>query len=109
VEAGNLDAVVGLYERDASLVQRDGSVATGQEAIRGVLGRLVAMRPAMRLHVIRVVRSGGDVAVLYNDWTMSAKTADGSPIEAAGKALEIVRRQADGTWRFVIDDPFARG
>jgi len=25
------------------------------------------------------------------------------------KAMEIVRRQPDGTWRFVIDDPYARG
>ncbi len=27
----------------------------------------------------------------------------------AGKAIEVVRRQADGTWRFAIDDPYARG
>jgi ketosteroid isomerase-like protein len=27
----------------------------------------------------------------------------------AGRALEVVRRQADGRWKFAIDDPFARG
>ena len=41
--------------------------------------------------------------------TMSAKGADGSPIERAGRAIEIVRRQADETWRIAIDDPYARG
>jgi ketosteroid isomerase-like protein len=47
--------------------------------------------------------------VLYNDWNMAGKTADGSPFSMQHKAMEIVRRQADGTWRFVIDDPYARG
>ena len=109
VEAGNLDALVMLYERDASLVQRDGGVATGHEAIRRVLGQLVAMRPKLRLNVVKVIKGGDDVAVLYNDWALSAKAGDGSPIEAGGRAMEIVRRQPDGTWRFVVDDPFARG
>ena len=27
----------------------------------------------------------------------------------ASALMEIVRRQHDGTWRFVIDDPYARG
>ena len=67
------------------------------------------MRPTMRTDVVKVMRAGDDLAVVYNDWSMTAKRADGTPLERAGKALEIVRRQADGTWRFAIDDPFARG
>ena len=47
--------------------------------------------------------------MVYNDWTMSAKGSDGAPIERAGRAIEVVRRQADGTWRVAIDDPYARG
>jgi ketosteroid isomerase-like protein len=47
--------------------------------------------------------------MVYNDWQMSAKRPDGRPVEAAGKALEVVRRQPDGTWRFILDDPYARG
>jgi ketosteroid isomerase-like protein len=41
--------------------------------------------------------------MLYNDWTM---TAGGQT--AAGKAIELMRRQADGTWRFALDAPFGR-
>jgi ketosteroid isomerase-like protein len=26
-----------------------------------------------------------------------------------GKAMEIVRQQPDGSWRFIIDDPYAGG
>ena len=58
---------------------------------------------------IRLVEAGEDLALLYNDWSMSARGRDGNPIETAGKAIEVVRRQPDGTWRFAIDDPYARG
>jgi uncharacterized protein (TIGR02246 family) len=109
VNAGDVEGVVTLYEEGGSLVQHDGGVASGHAAIRGVIARLVAMRPRLRNDVVKVVKAGEDLAVLYNDWTMSATGRDGLPRERAGKAIEVVRRQADGTWRFVIDDPYARG
>ena len=109
VNAGEVEAVVALYEAGGSLVQHDGGVATGHAAIRGVIARLVAMQPTLRNDVVRVLTAGEELALLYNDWRMSAKGRDGKPLERAGKAIEVVRRQADGTWRFAIDDPYARG
>ncbi len=109
VNTGDVEAVVGLYEEGGSLVQHDGGVATGHAAIRGIITRLVGIQPKLRNDVVRVIQVGEDLALVYNDWSMSAKGRDGNPIERAGKAIEVVRRQADGTWRFVIDDPYARG
>ena len=109
VNAGQVDPVVALYEEGGSLVRHDGGVATGHAAIREVVARLVAIQPRLRNNVVRVVTAGEDLALVYNDWSMSAKGRDGKPMERAGKAVEVVRRQADGTWRFVIDDPYARG
>jgi len=59
VNAGDVEAVVALYEEGASLVQRDGAVATGHAAIRGVITRLVVIRDALRNDVVRVVEAGG--------------------------------------------------
>jgi ketosteroid isomerase-like protein len=39
----------------------------------------------------------------------SAKGPDGTLVERSGRAIEVVRWQADGAWRFAIDDPYARG
>ena len=109
VSAGDLDKVVALYEENASFVQHDGHVARGHAAILQALSRLVAMRPKLRLEVVKVVAGAGDLAVVYNDWAMSATDPDGKPRERTGKAIEVMRRQPDGSWRFVIDDPYARG
>jgi 3-(3-hydroxy-phenyl)propionate hydroxylase len=109
VNSGDLDSLVTLYEPEASLVGQDGSVATGHAAIREVLGGLIAMRAKIRMNVVKVVRAGEDLAVLYNEWSLSAPRPDGPPMEMAAKAIEVVRRQPDGTWQFAVDDPFVRG
>ena len=109
LNAFDLEGLMSLYEPGGRLVRRDGSVAVGHAEIRMVLGRIVEMRPAFRIEVIKVVPSGDDLALVYNDWSLTATGPDGSPFDAAGKAIELVRRRPNGTWRFAIDDPFARG
>lgn len=109
LNAGDLDGLVALYEPRATFVPQEGEPATGVEAIRHSLLPFLAMKPKLKMNVTKVVSAGGDVAVLYNDWSMSATGPDGGPINLTGKALEIVRRQSDGTWLLVVDDPFARG
>ena len=108
VNAGDLAAVLALYEADGCFVQRDG-VAAGHAAIRPVIADMLAKGPRLTCRVWKVVRCGDDLALLYNDWTLSMKGPDGNRVDRAGKALELVRRQPDGTWRFAIDDPYGRG
>ena len=109
LNAGALEPLAALYEPGASLVQQDGSVVTGHPALREALRGFVAMRPRIRMNVVKVVKAGDDLAVLYNDWTLRADGPDGKPAELAGRAMEVVRRQPDGTWLFAVDAPFARG
>jgi ketosteroid isomerase-like protein len=70
---------------------------------------MIAAQLRVQLKVTKVVRVGEDLAVLYNDWSGSMEGPDRQPTEMTGKAIEVVRRQADGTWRFIVDDPWARG
>jgi len=108
MNAGDLDGLVALYERSAALVRSDHTAAVGHEAIAEDLAGIVALRPQITMNVKQVFSGGDDVAVLYNDWHLVATDPEGKRIELDGRAIEIVRRQADGTWRFVIDDPYAR-
>jgi uncharacterized protein (TIGR02246 family) len=108
VNAGDADAVVALYEDAACFVQRDG-VAIGPAAIRPVIVRMLASKPRITCRVLKILRMGEDLALLYNDWSLASAGADGQAVERTGRAIELVRRQPDGTWRFVIDDPYGRG
>jgi uncharacterized protein (TIGR02246 family) len=107
--AGDVDGVVALYEAGGVLVSPEGVATSGAAAIRTALVRLAAMRPRMTMNIVRVARTAGDLAVVYNDWKLSAVDAEGRPVTMEGKAVEVSRRQQDGSWLFVLDDPFGRG
>ena len=103
--AGDLEALVELYEPDATLVAQPGEVVTGVEAIREVLSALLAMEPTFNLEVRKVLQTG-DLALSFADWTLSGTGPEGEAIEMAAQTSDVLRRQADGTWCFVIDNPF---
>jgi uncharacterized protein (TIGR02246 family) len=106
LNAGDVEAAVALYERDATFVAEPGKPATGLQAIREAINGFLALEPRLTIEVAQVVESG-DLALLCSSWTLKGTAPDGGPIEMAGQSAEVVRRQADGTWKFVIDNPFA--
>lgn len=100
--AGDLAALAHLYEPDAVLVGDDGAVATGVAAITEVWAGLVALGGQIRLttrHAIAV----DDVALLSNVWQFAL---DGVVV-ASAITSEVARRRPDGTWRYVVDHPYA--
>ena len=105
VNAGDVDSAVRCYESGAALVSERGTTAIGTEAIREVLLGFMAIKPKMTIEVPLVIESG-DTALLHAKWTTVGTDADGNRVDFAGQSTEVVRRQADGTWLFVIDNPF---
>ncbi len=95
----DVEALVALYEPDAILVTGSGS-AVGHDAIRSAYGRILAGGPRMELETRAAVKSGNGLAVLHASWVVH-RGAD----EISGTSTEIVRRQHDGSWLFVIDEP----
>ncbi|MGH3278820.1 MAG: YybH family protein [Trebonia sp.] len=89
--AGDVEGVVALYEAGAVLAFAPGQVAAGTDAIRRVYAELLASPPAFT-GVIRPAITSGDIAIT-------------STTRAGNAAVEVARRQADGSWLWVIDQP----
>lgn len=104
ISAGDLEAAVAMFEPDACFAQL-GSVAQGTDAIRQVLAELLQIKPALQGRPSKVLRAG-DIAIVYGTWTMRGAGPDGNPIDLSGRYTDVVRRQADGRWLFVIDNPW---
>jgi len=98
--AGDLDGLVGLYEKDARMVTPDGSVVEGVDAIREQWQGFLAMNGRMALKT-RFAVEMGDIALIRTDWSFASKDA-----QLASSSAEVVRRQSDGTWLYAIDHPF---
>ena len=39
-------------------------------------------------------------------WSFDGTGPDGEPVRLAARNADVLRRQTDGTWRFVIDNPW---
>jgi uncharacterized protein (TIGR02246 family) len=95
----NLDSLLSLYEPDAVLlVDGGGRELRGRAAIAEELRKLL-MAPGTMTSVNNFCVEHGDIALLRADFVLK----DGATIIAKGSTAEIVRRQADGTWLYVID------
>jgi uncharacterized protein (TIGR02246 family) len=104
MNAGNLDALVALYEPTACFTVEPGRVVSGTAAIREALAGFLSLKPEITLSP-RVLANTGDVALVSSKWQLKGSAPDGSAVSLAGESLEVVRRQTDGTWKFIIDSP----
>jgi ketosteroid isomerase-like protein len=53
---------------------------------------------------MRHVFVGDDTAQIVVDWSIDGKGPDGEDVHLGGSASDIVRRGADGVWRYIIDN-----
>src|SRR5262245_56060282 len=100
----DIDSILALYEPNATLVQFPGPAVHGHTAIREAMNGFLSRRRHMKLTIDRVVQTE-DVALLFSSWTLRGTDVDGQPILSSGQTSDVVRKQADGTWLFVIDNP----
>ena len=77
----------------------------GTTAIRSALEQFLALKGKVELETKHVVQHG-DIALLRSAWRLKGTGPDGKPIEMRHGSAEVVRRQSDGSWRYVIDHPF---
>ena len=105
INQGDLETAVALYEPKATYVLDSGEVITGRAAIREVAQGYLALKPKFTIDVKALLSGDGDLALTSAAWSVTAIDAEGKPFTSKGKSKEVVRRQADGTWLFVIDYP----
>jgi ketosteroid isomerase-like protein len=105
--AGDLDALVSLYEPDATLAAGQGASVTGHRAIREVLAGFIAIRRTFEIEIGRALQSG-DIALIASSWKLEGEQR-GTPYETSGRTADVVRRQPDGSWLYVIDSPYGEG
>jgi ketosteroid isomerase-like protein len=102
--AADIDSLLSLYEPNAILVPFPGEPVSGHAAIGEALGRFLALKGRMELKVDKIFQAD-DVALIFSSWSLKGIGADGKPLERTGQTSDVVRRQRDNTWRFVIDNP----
>jgi len=86
--------IAALYEPQAVMAYPPGELTTGRDAIRALWEQLLANAPAFEPEKPLPTLISGDIALT----TTIAR-------DGAGVRAQVVRRQTDGTWRRLLDQP----
>jgi uncharacterized protein (TIGR02246 family) len=105
INSGNLESLMPLYENDAAFATQPGSLAPGAPGIRDALNGFISMKGKLDLDVTRVLEVD-DLALVIGEWSFNGTGPDGEPVQLEAKNADVLRRQTDGSWRFVIDNPW---
>ena len=105
INTGNLDSLMTLYETNACFASQPGQLAKSPETIRQSLRSFTDINGKLDLKVKSVLQTS-DPALVTTEWSFSGTGPDGKPVNMAAKSADVLRQQADGTWRFVIDNPW---
>lgn len=92
--AGDAAGIASLYETDAVMAYPPGSQTTGRGAIRALWEKVLANAPRFEPESPLPTLVSGDIALT------ATVARDGT-----GVRVQVARRQPDGTWLRVLDQP----
>ena len=94
-----------FYSDDVVILPPNDKTSNGKEAARKPIAELLAT-PGLVIswQPTKVeVANSGDMAYLYGTYQITANGPDGKPMTDNGKMLEVWKKQADGSWKCILD------
>jgi len=102
----DLEKAMALYDDNAVFVQEPGKPAiTGLDNIREVIREFQSIKPELKVEVMQFVEAD-DVAFFTLKWEIEGTSAEGDAIRVSSYDGNVVKRQPDGSWKTIIDNPF---
>jgi uncharacterized protein (TIGR02246 family) len=104
-QSNQVDPWVAYYADDAVLLPPNEPKATGKDNIRKEISALLGLpKVAVSWKPEKVeVSQSGDLAYTQGVYELSTTDAHGKATTDHGKTVEIWRKQADGSWKCIVD------
>lgn len=105
IEKGDLEQAASLYDDNAVFQVRPGQMATDAKAIREGLTGFISMKTRLNFENIGTMIAD-NICLVRAKWNMALTGPDGKPKQMQGESSDVLRRQPDGSWRILLDNPY---
>jgi uncharacterized protein (TIGR02246 family) len=99
---GDLATVLSFYEDNAVVITEPGKSARGKEELKDFFEGIMQAGSSAKQLKTHVIEADG-IALFLSRWTLEVK--DASVPSRTFTATTIFRRQQDGGWKVLIDNP----
>jgi uncharacterized protein (TIGR02246 family) len=103
----DLSGVLASYEPNAVIVFEPEKPVSGTDAIKQGFMGFFAFDPKFEYSGHEVFING-DLAMHFAPWTMKGKAPDGTEVTQSGLSVVVLRKQTNGKWLMVFDNPFGQ-
>jgi len=98
---GNPEIVMSMYDTAGIIVPEPEKPVSGAEKFKEAIKAILSIRGKMEIKTVYCLQTG-NIAVGRSEWSIT----DGNEVKVSAKGIEVMRQQADGTWKIVIDHAF---
>ena len=106
IRTGDVEGAVSCLDVNAIYVTEAGKFVQGRAAIRVAVARVAGMKPDLQAKRSAILMPSGDIASLVDEWTLKATLPNGQKLDVAGVSSDILKRQANGVWTYLVDNPY---
>lgn len=102
---GNIGFLMTLYESDACLAVKPDQVVRGLENIRRGMQGITDAGSKLEARV-KLILQANELILMITEWSIDRTEPNGEPINLNGRGTVVLRRQADGGYLIVIENPW---
>jgi len=98
---GDVATVMNMYDVTGIIVPEPGKPVSGKEKFEEAIKAILSIKGKMEIKTVYCLQTG-NIAVGRSEWNIT----DGKEVKVSAKGIEVMKQQADGTWKIIVDHAF---
>jgi ketosteroid isomerase-like protein len=98
---GDVATVMNMYDVTGIIVPEPGKPVSGKEKFEEAIKAILSIKGKMEIKTVYCLQTG-NIAVGRSEWCIM----DGNEVKISAKGIEVMKQQANGSWKIVVDHAF---
>lgn len=100
----DMDTAISFFENESIFIDHERKEYISLMAIKNSEQAVVDMKPKFEIETVGVTKVDS-IALLRSKWHL-VETKDNKPVKLTLNDIEVVRKQKDSSWLYIIGNPF---